>query len=324
VSYPLATVVQVSSKDSDVHDDRRDRMKRHAIIRGDRFGVLSALDDNDWRVMRANRSELMCPYDGCATKLVANQNKLGTRWMRVAANGPTTCVPEHAFGGGGPESDEHLWLKRRVDYLLRKKCNLRTKIEDYQTRSDILVTNPRWSIEIQRVKTDLEKRTKAREDSGCQVLWIFAPSAPDSIVKRHIFSAPSVRARVTQAGNRRATPWKEDYLDVGRGSVTSYVDFCDTVLVRHRGNGRLGRGTLGADKFLQQVMRGERKWYQHVAVLGTAGWVLDSDLAEAQRLPEVMASPKAPVDKVVIPTTAAPSGKKNFWQRMRHAIRWPW
>jgi hypothetical protein len=262
---------------SDLHQAKS---KRHAVLRGhDERRVLATLDDDDFALMKERKGELVCPYPGCNMQLWPVDAK--TRHLRFAADAPSECLTQHAYGGGGRETTEHQWMKRRIWYLVTHVIGRSAAIEDYRTRSDVLVVDPRWSIEVQRVHTDWLRRTEQRHQARCQVLWILTEGARSKSTRDLLFTGPAVRSKVVSVSNNQpATPWDSDPCDDKRQKV--HVRFFGTVVVRGRDR-RLGSGSIDGITFLKEILDGDRVWHSYVKALDYAGWVRHEDFEESMR-----------------------------------------
>lgn len=262
-------------------------MKEYAVLRAaDRRRVLCVRNEDDWAEMKTvGAGGLVCPAEGCDSILVACTSKKEKRFLRYH-NKARQCG--HSYdpnGGGGVEGSEHLWIKNRVAQI----CNwlgYDVEIEHQPSQADIWVhSDPPLAIEIQRWDTDIEARTRSREQLGAQTIWLFTEGA-SSAVDKYLFKTPAARVRVYEKndganGRKPIKPWLSECKE------TPYVYIGATVLSSHRSGRMLGSaGNYDAMKFFRQVLAGDRIWVAPESKLAEhgGGWALRKDIQELKRL----------------------------------------
>ena len=266
--------------------------------------LLSMYDDEDFTAVHRKPScVVVCPCDGCGSRLTAYTNGHGTRWL-AARPGSFSCDHNNVplirpTGGGGPETDEHLWMKARIARVCRI-LGYEAVIEHQPTRADVFLPDSKIAIEYQRWDTKFDKRNLDRSHAGADTtLWFFPEPPQRSSNDTDTALAKLFRTRIYQHGgiyltaahkNRRLAnqrlsvqkPWERpgDF-ELKRttrlfvsGSIVSYDS---------KNNGLKYTGSYGLHLFLAEVVRGERTLQDAEVHRRTGGvvtrpvWVLASD-----------------------------------------------
>lgn len=250
------------------------QMKRHARTRPDSGRVLWVGDDRDWSLMRSGRSALICPQGGCNGPLHPVLSARGTRFLRWGRTGAGGCphwmVPT---GGGGPESDRHLWLKARLASICLG-LGWSALPEDPATRADVWLPDSRTVLEVQLRRSDLLQRTHARYQAGAaSVVWFVSS---DAAVGPALFRSPAVRLAVVDPRDpaRQVRPWEtgEEARLIVFGTLWRWRDW------------RLARGAMSAYGFLADLLAGSLGWCPPGTPGlpgGRGGWIRWLDLASA-------------------------------------------
>lgn len=263
--------------------------------------LLSMYDDEDFTAIHRKPScVVVCPLDGCGSRLTAYENGHGTRWL-AARPGSFSCehnnVPlTRPAGGGGPESDEHLWMKGRIARVCRM-LGYEAVIEHEPTQADVFLPDSKIAIEYQRWDTKFDKRNLERSHAGADTTLWFFPEPPQHATKTAL--AKLVRTRIYQHGgiyitpahgNRRQAknrlivqkPWElPGDIDVKR---TTRLFVSGSIVTYDSKNKCLKyTGSYGLHLFLAEVVRGERTLQDAEVHRRTGGvvkrpvWVLASD-----------------------------------------------
>lgn len=150
-------------------------------------------DQTDWEMIYRNPSlRIQCIEESCTTLLSAKRmDKSGLRFFAVRKGGCSHAIaeitthrddiaqdPSTLVGGGGPEGDEHLWMKGRL-HRIAKSLGYDSRVEDPQTHGDVFLPEPQIVLEYQRWVSDFRKRTRNRSHAGAsKTLWFFPWQQP--------------------------------------------------------------------------------------------------------------------------------------------------
>lgn len=253
--------------------------KRYAKIRGQNGRVLDVLQDSDWCLMRTlPKPPLVCPIYGCSQRMDTVERKQGTRFLRNNRNSGDGCTHlEQPVGGGGPMTEEHLWLQLTI-YNLCLEMGYKARLEtDY---ADIRVeSNPPVALEVQLRRTDIEKREAQRAKRQMRTLWLF-PDTAEKSVDNLLFNHPAVRVKYVREGDPILPPW--DPRVAGRTRLlfgaTNWKRGDDPTTFIPAGN-------LRPEHFLREVFEGDRSWYRRSTLHEPSdtrrlwsGWALEDDL----------------------------------------------
>ncbi|AXK44197.1 hypothetical protein [Brachybacterium saurashtrense] len=255
-------------------------MKRYARLR-ESGRIVDVRHGDDWALIYTRpRPPLVCPVDGCSQGLspVELTNTTGTRFLRVK-DGSQDCGHLAGRGdGGGPMTDEHLWLQMMLLKICEDLGIDATMETDY---TDIRVdSSPPYALEVQKHNTDFAARIDQRKQRGMETLWLFPESAKLS-TDDPVFRFPALRVRYQdEDGNELKSPWTSSC------PSPSVVKFGATIWVRGRGGFELvPAGNYSARRFLKELFEGRRVWQPKKKLLGLSdggrvwsGWVLKEDL----------------------------------------------
>ena len=239
---------------------------------------MCVFNDADWELMhgkdRLPTGTLICCEPGCRAELVAVQLKNGTRFLR---NRPSqNCGHTSVVGcGGGPHTPEHRWIQRRLRNLL-SSLNVEVTLE--HKYADLWVhTDPPIAVEVQRVPTNIGKRSKSRKKHGASTIWLLTESAVDPKLNRDLFRYPAARIRVIDEDRRTAVkPWSTP-----ESSKRARLKVGATVLrLDENGMAFESEGNYDAKKFFQEVFDGRRRWVGRDCEETNhfSGWVRTQDL----------------------------------------------
>lgn len=274
--------------------DRRGRTKKQFVrIRGERR-VRWIHDPDDWSSVHRPREkvQLVCPDEGCSESMKATErtNPRTTRYLSDTGDAP--CTHYLPVGGGGPMTEEHLWVQgalRKICEDLGFEAHLEVDYADVRVES-----TPPFALEVQRVSTNFRERRKQRADRGMETVW-FLPETAQKSRKDPLFTQPCVRLVYFDRPGPGATKLTAaDLLEaVWTGGGTDSVDLRAAVTLWTPSQDHLRfekDRALPIKQFLQQILEGERRWYPATSLHGTpapkgtwAGWVLEEDLAAVQK-----------------------------------------
>lgn len=254
---------------------------RHDVQRSHPLWVY---DDDDWKLMHGDDKlplgDLICPEPGCRAELVAVEvRKTGTRFLR---NRPGTSECGHALGraqSGGPPSAEHRWLQQRLAEMCGDLGHSAIQ-EHYESRADVWVhSTPPLAIEVQRWPTAFADRSRARQSTGANVLWLLPESASSQKAAKELFRQPAARVRVFEEGSRHvsATPWNPGHSDRVWLSIGATV-------MRPSADGLtlVSAGNYDAKTFLREVLDGRRRWFgpREVGFKYGSGWARPDEVEQ--------------------------------------------
>lgn len=153
-------------------------------------------DQSDWELIYRNPAvRVKCLVDSCDTLLTAKRmSRSGLRFLAVRSGGCAhnlsalqigrAEVEQDATkleGGGGPEGDEHLWIKGRL-YKIARALGAVAVVEDSLTYADVLLPEHDLALEYQRWNSDFAYRTAQRRLAGAKrTLWLFPSNPPQGL-----------------------------------------------------------------------------------------------------------------------------------------------
>ncbi len=252
--------------------------------------LVSVLDPDDFKLIHLQKINIRCPRRSCPTMLVAVKRG-PTRFLRSKPGGASCShgvVPAIPPGGGGIESDEHLWFKGRLATICRL-LGYEAVIEDPRTKADVYVPDAKTALEYQRWSTEFGTRTFARKLAGATSTIWFVPEAwsrtATKKVRSEVYSRPAALIGAYDNRRKRGEPWtslrpweNEELNRYARlyvsGTVVNYKHEADEFF------------TARTDlmQFLRDVLAGTRVWIASVPVqkyggFETAGgaWVRKTD-----------------------------------------------
>ena len=172
---------------------------------------VNVYDDEDWALIHRNPSaKVKCRHSTCETLLTAKRmSRSGQRFFAIRRGGCThddvtislstkdvEQDPSRLPAGGGPETDEHRWIKGRI-VRVAEKLGIEAILEEPFTHSDVYLPGPAIAVEYQRWNTKFNVRTEARATLGASTLWLIPSELPDSLSEK---DRTTLRARVFQTG----------------------------------------------------------------------------------------------------------------------------
>ncbi|ORW11059.1 MULTISPECIES: hypothetical protein [Mycobacterium] len=278
---------------------RSNHIKRHARLRDHDFGrPLWAGDDDDWKVVLANRKAVICDVPGCRQPLVPKDCTQSQRHLAYPRGSAGGCG-HHILGSDEkPETDRrmserHRWMQNRITAICRQ-LGYTAVPEHWPTRADVYVETTKTALEVQQRPTAFAKRTAARARHGaCQTIWLLSHDARGDSVERALFGLPAVRFKIVDL--RRIGPDRtiefEPWTDPTALNEFAVVDVWATTWQLVDEKPYLRRCKMDLHIFLDQVLSGRRIWVRANPVMprggkhnqAYAGWVLHEDLLEASR-----------------------------------------
>lgn len=279
--------------------------KRHARLR-DYEGQRDvwAGDDIDWAVVRAvPRPRLLCPDPGCNVELAsveAPSNPNAPRYFRVKNKGATDCGhAEVAEGSGGLEGAKHLWMKQEIIKICRR-LGFEATPEDWKTRADVFVHDPRFCLEVQHWPTQMRERTRERRSQLADVCWFVCADARG--LDDHVFSNPAVKYKVVDpVTKQRVSPWLPEF----SGSAQIEVFATRLKLDPDDASKFVSAKASPLDTFLQEILTGTRIWAPRSRTGKWGGWALVEELDIRQSQPRRQAPRPAPPQVPAMPAPAA-------------------
>lgn len=237
---------------------------------------VSVYVDEDWEVIyRSPQVHVKCLVPSCPTLLTAKQMSVsGRRFFAVRSGGcshnqvdlpvgprDTEKTPVPPAGGGGLESDEHVWFKGRF-FAIARALGLEAVIEHQPTHADVFLTDSRIVLEYQRWNSDFVGRARARAIAGGTTIWLF-PNPPTGTQRTQknrafsdqVFNHGGLFVSVLNKNSRKEQlrPWEDSRLNMNARLYVSgsVVRFDET----HQS---LQRTRLSLATFLDDVVTGRR------------------------------------------------------------------
>src|SRR5690625_2095 len=271
----------------------RQRTKKQFVrIRGERR-IRWIHDPDDWAAVHrpGEKIQLVCPDEGCSQSMKATERTKPRTTRYLSDTGDVSCTHFLPTGGGGPKTEEHLW----VQGALRKVCEelgYEARLEsDY---ADVRVdSSPSFALEVQRVSTNFRERRAQRAERGMETIW-FLPETAKKSRNDPLFTEPCVRLVYfdrSGPGAKELTP--ADLLGaVWTGGDVGLVDLRVAVTLWTPSQDHLefvSAPALPIKGFLEQVLKGKHRWHPASELHGKsaprgtwAGWALEGDLAAVQ------------------------------------------
>lgn len=276
-----------------------------------------------WELIYKNPAiQVKCLVKSCDTLLTAKRmSQSGLRFLAVRSGGCSHNLvemrverreveqdPSDLVGGGGPEGDEHLWMKGRL-FKIVQSLGAEAVVEHSLTRADVFLPRHNLVLEYQRWNTDFRQRTAQRSSTGAaRTIWMFPwqpPTAPRTRTLKsfnnEVFEHGGIYVAVRNQDNRSELqrPWED-----ASQERTARLYASGSIAVFDPDRGALIRKQLSLATVLAEIMSGERV-LAHAVVLtksnghmaGKRVWALREDLAhaEAAREERRRAMSKAPV-----------------------------
>lgn len=265
-------------------------------------------DHADWALIYKNPAvRVKCLVESCGTLLVAKRmSRSGLRFLAVRLGGCSHNLvemrvesgeieqdPSTLVGGGGPEGDEHLWMKVRL-FKIAQRLGAEAVIEHSPTRADVYLPEQNLVLEYQRWNTDFLRRTVQRSSAGAaRTIWMFPwqqPGAPrDRMLiafNSEVFEHGGIYVAVRNKDNRRELqrPWEDDSQE-----RTARLYASGSIAVFDLNRGALVRNELSLATVLAQIISGARVLTWAVVLTKRTGlekrarvWALRDDLARAE------------------------------------------
>lgn len=287
----------------------------------------------DWELIYKHPEiRVKCLHDSCDTLLSAKRmNRSGLRFLAVRSGGCSHHLvelpvgegeqeqdPSTLSGGGGPEGQEHLWIKGRL-YKIARALKYEAVIEHSPTNADVFLPGPGLALEYQRWDTDFRSRSQSRSESGARTtLWLF-PSPPKDAPRsaklnafnREVYEQGGLFLSVLNPDNWGSQrPWENSSQErtarlYASGSIAEF-DPKREQLVRGK---RRSMATV-----LKQIIDGELNlvWTEVYSkgahqVVPARVWVHRKDLALAEgarrRAPRRLATHMSPVEDALLPSS---------------------
>ncbi|RZU63356.1 hypothetical protein [Zhihengliuella halotolerans] len=271
---------------------QRDKVrKRFLRVQGEPF-VRSIHNDEDWTHVHRTGRILVCPDDQCTQRLSAKMSQKKRRFLSDVSG--SSCNHFVSAGGGGPMTDEHLWLQQKLLEICRELgFAARLEVGFSGACVDLHVdSTPPYAFEVQRVSTNFTARRKAREWNGMQTLWFLPESARQKNTgkgKNHgdpLFTEPCVRLGYRVSGSSEV-PTANQLRSIWQGDSRCEVQLHVGVTIGKLSPDRRSFTStqLPLTKFISQVLNDERRWYKARLIRGRqggmwAGWLLNADVAK--------------------------------------------
>lgn len=261
----------------------------------------------DWELIYKNPAiRVKCLVDSCDTLLTAKRmSRSGLRFLAVRSGGCSHNLvemsigsdeveqdPSKLIGGGGPEGDEHLWVKGRL-FRIARRIGTEAVVEHSLTRADVFLPDHNLVLEYQRWDTNFMARTAQRSSAGAaRTIWMFPWQPPDAPKTRalrafndEVFEHGGIYVAVRNKDNRRELqrPWEASGQErtarlYASGSIAAYDPSREALARRERSLARI----------LAEIISGERVLVRtHVMTKSTGRmgrarvWVLREDVARA-------------------------------------------
>jgi hypothetical protein len=238
----------------------------------------------------------VCPEPGCDVELISYENpanRYNPRIFKFKASA-TSCGHWPALGGGGPESQQHEWMKLRMTQIVRE-LGYEATAEHRPTNADVFVRGPALCLEVQLRPTQFRKRTAQRKAKGASVCWLIRDGLDSKTAVKALFGLPAVRFRLVDrdAPGRLLAPW--DHPEDRELTQRAQLQVFGTVAYAPPWDEKVGsvpRGVrwfrtepMDGAEFLKQVLAGRRRWYPPMMLGSKRGlWALKTDVARYYRL----------------------------------------
>lgn len=263
---------------------------------------------SDWELIYKNSEiRVKCLVESCETLLTAKRmSKSGLRFLAVRSGGCSHNLveiplergeveqdPSHLVGGGGPEGDEHLWMKGQL-FKIARGLGLEAVIEHAPTRADVFLPEHHLALEYQRWDTDFHSRTAQRSSAGAErTLWMFPWQPPNAPRNRQL---TAFNDAVFKHGGIYVSVWTKDR---GREPQRPWEDASQERNARLYASGSivkfdpdlkaLVRTPCSLKTVLGQIISGERVLAYAMVLKKKNGreasarvWVLRDDLAQSE------------------------------------------
>ncbi|WP_182357429.1 hypothetical protein [Tomitella gaofuii] len=263
---------------------------------------------SDWELIYRNPAiRVKCLVTSCDTLLTAKRmSRSGLRFLAVRTGGCSHNLvemrvgrgdveqnPSDLVGGGGPEGDEHRWMKGRL-FSIARSLGAEAVVEHSLTRADVFLPDHDLVLEYQRWCTDFRARTAQRSSTGAaRTVWMFPWQPPDARRTRtlqsfnnEVFEHGGIYVAVRNKDNpsELQKPWEDASQD-----RTARLYASGSIAVFDADRAALVRKQLSLATVLAEIMSGERVLTHAVVLTKSSGrrtrkrvWVLRDDLAHAE------------------------------------------
>ena len=239
--------------------------------------LVNVHDEDDWKLIYKNpKIRVKCRVESCDTLLTPKRmSRSGLRFLAIRSGGCSHNLvkipildqdveqdPATLVGDGGPEGDEHLWVKGRL-FRIGRLLGLDPIEEDGRTRADVYLAKPGIALEYQRWDTDFTGRAAQRARAGAEVtVWLFPAQRPGlpttkraAAFRQHVWEAGGIYLSVKNVDNRREhqTPWEH-----AAQERTARLYASGSIVVFDPKLGHLVRRELSIATVLREIANGER------------------------------------------------------------------
>jgi len=262
----------------------------------------------DWELIYKNPAiRVKCIVESCDTLLMAKRmSRSELRFLAVRSGGCSHNLvemrvergeveqdPSKLVGGGGPEGDEHLWMKGRL-FKIAQTLGAAAVVEHSLTRADVFLPEHNLVLEYQRWNTDFLRRTAQRSSKGAaRTIWMFPwqpPNAPRTralkAFNKEVFENGGIYVAVRNEDDRRELqkPWED-----ASQERTARLYASGSIAAFDPDRGTLIRGERSLATVLAQIINGDRVLAHAVVLTKSNGreararvWALRDDLASAE------------------------------------------
>ncbi|GAB3619547.1 hypothetical protein GCM10027417_08070 [Glutamicibacter endophyticus] len=231
----------------------------------------------DWELIYKNpRILVKCLVESCETLLTAKRmSKSGLRFFAARSGNCSHNLVEiqveqgeveqdaaNLVGGGGPEGNEHLWMKGRL-LKIAQSLGAKAVVEHTPTRADVFLPDHDIALEYQRWNTNFARRTRQRALVGAaNTIWMFPwqPPGPPRTQARKAFNTAVfkhggiyVAVRNKDNPGELQRPWEDSSLE-----RTARLYASGSIVVFDPDLGALVRKSRSLAKVLNQIISGDR------------------------------------------------------------------
>lgn len=315
--------------------------RAHARLRDDpQSPVIGVCDDEVWHMVHDSDPKPPLTCVDCDLELTPVGGPKVQRHFRVKHHADQDCghyVPP--VGGGGPESDEHKWVKcqlAKISNSLRR--NAVTEYPVARRITDVMVDRPRFYFEVQdsyEREDGYRNRTRDLSRGSARVCWLIRDRLKTGFGSADyaLRNLPAALYRVVDVTTRLPLePW--DYpgdQDRARVEIFSTVACLDPATGLFVPREVAGLPSIDAITFLDEVLSGHRRWFPPGKLCPDRGlWVLLADLPLAAPMPPppvpapVVATPgDTPEPEEHAPAADQPLVRRAWWyQLLRRLLGW--
>lgn len=262
----------------------------------------------DWdRIYKNPAIRVKCLVESCDTLLTAKRmSRSGLRFLAVRSGGCSHNLvemrvgrdeveqdPSKLVGGGGPEGQEHLWMKGRL-FKIAQRLGAEAVVEHSLTRADVFLPEQNLVLEYQRWDTDFRGRTAQRSSAGAaRTVWMFPWQPPDALrtpalmaFNREVFQHGGIYVAVRNKDEYRELqrPWEDSSQE-----RTARLYASGSIAVFDPDLGALVRKELSLATVLAQIISGDRVLARALVLTKSSGreararvWALRDDLVRAE------------------------------------------